>query len=349
MLRKTLVAAASLAVVATVTALAAPALARDQIRAVGSSTVFPFMTAVAEAFGRTTGRKTPVVESTGTGGGFRLFCAGIGDAHPDITGASRAITAAEKATCKNNGVTDVVEVKIGYDGIVLANARQAPLMQLTVAQLWQALAKEVPDAQGQLVRNPARMWSDIDRSLPAKRIEVMGPPPTSGTRDAFVELVMTPGCAANPAMRAIQQANAARYNAACNTMREDGAWIDAGENDILIVRRLQANTDAFGVFGYSFLQENADQVQGSVIGGVKPEFDTIAAGKYPVSRPLFFYVKKQHMSGVAPGIDAFLREWTEERTWGPDGYLADRGLIPLPDAERSTQRASARALTLIGM
>ena len=346
MLRKTFVAAACIAVAATI---ATPALARDQLRIVGSSTVFPFMTAVAEAFGRATGQKTPVVESTGTGGGMRLFCAGVGEQHPDLTGASRTITAAEKTSCKNNGVTEVVEIKIGYDGMVVANSRAAPVMQITIPQLWLALAKEIPNAQGQLAPNPNRMWSDVDRSLPAKRIEVMGPPPTSGTRDSCIELVMSVGCAAHPAMAAIRTADAARATAACATLREDGAWIDAGENDILIVRRLQANADAFGVFGYSFLAENADQVQASVIAGVKPDFDTIASGKYPISRPLYFYAKKQHMGAIAPGLDAFIREYTEERSWGPDGYLSDRGLIPLPDAERNTVRTSARAMTLIGM
>ncbi|MBI4118481.1 MAG: substrate-binding domain-containing protein [Parcubacteria group bacterium] len=339
----------AIAVAVALGGVALPAEARDQIRVVGSSTVFPFMTAVAESFGRVAGAKTPVVESTGTGGGFRLFCAGVGEAHPDVTGASRAITASEKTSCKNNGVTDVVEVKIGFDGIVLANSRQAPMMAVSIPQLWLALAREVPNAAGQLVPNPHRMWSDIDRSLPNKRIEVMGPPPTSGTRDAFVELVMTPGCAANPAMRVVQQANAARYMAACATLREDGAWIDAGENDILIVRRLQANRDAFGVFGYSFLAQNLDQVQGSIVGGVAPTFASIATGAYPVSRPLYFYVKKQHANGIVPGIEVFVREWTEERTWGPDGYLADRGLIPLPDADRNAERTSARALRTIGM
>ncbi len=344
-MKKALVLAAAVAVVAAT----APAQARDQIRAVGSSTVFPFTTAVAEQFGRTPGMKTPIVESTGTGGGFRLFCAGIGDAHPDIANASRAITASEKASCKQNGVTDIVEVKIGFDGIVFANARNAQALNITIPQLWMALAREVPDATGKLIPNPAKNWSDIDKSLPAKKIEVMGPPPTSGTRDAWVELVMTPGCAANAAMKALQTADAAKYTAACASIREDGAFIEAGENDILIVRKLEANADAFGIFGYSFLAENEDKIKGNEIGGVKPTYESIAGNKYPVSRPLFFYVKKQHMTNVAPGLAEFIRAFTDDKAWGPDGYLADHGLIALPDAERRKVQTESRALNLIAM
>ena len=346
MLRKFLVTAATTAVLAA--AMAAPAQARDQIRVVGSSTVFPFATLVAQAFGRTSGMKTPVVESTGTGGGMRLFCAGIGDAHPDVANASRKITAAELATCKTNGVTDIVEVKIGFDGIVIANARTAPAMNVTIPQLWLALAREVPNAQGVLVPNPAKNWSDIDKALPNKKIEVMGPPPTSGTRDAFVELVMTPGCNAHPAVVALRAADAAKATAACaGALREDGGWVDAGENDILIVRKLEANADAFGVFGFSFLEENADKVQGAVVAGVKPTFDDIASGKYPVSRPLYVYFKKQHIGAIAPGLDKFVQEWTDEKAWGPDGYLADKGFIPLPTAERASSRTDARALKVV--
>ncbi|MSP20244.1 MAG: phosphate ABC transporter substrate-binding protein [Alphaproteobacteria bacterium] len=348
MLRQFLVTAATTAVLAA--AMAAPAQARDQIRVVGSSTVFPFATLVAQAFGRTSGMKTPVVESTGTGGGIRLFCAGIGDAHPDVVNTSRAITAAEIARCKTNGVTDIVEVKIGFDGIVIANARTVSVMTITIPQLWLALAREVPNAQGQLVANPAKMWSDIDKSFPNKKIEVMGPPPTSGTRDAFVELVMTPGCNAHPAIVALKATDAAKATAACaGALREDGGWVDAGENDVLIVRKLEANADAFGVFGFSFLEQNADKVQGAVVGGAKPTLEAIAGGKYPVSRPLFFYVKKQHINAVAPGLDKFVQEWTDEKAWGPDGYLADKGFIPLPDADRAKSRTAARAMQLLGM
>lgn len=338
-----------LALLAALAMAPAPAMAREQIRAVGSSTVFPFTTAVAEAFGRTTRLRTPIVESTGTGGGFRLFCAGVGEQFPDIVNASRAITTSEKALCKQNGVTGIVEVKIGYDGIVLANARKAPVLQVTLAQLWLALAREVPDATGKLVPNPYRTWAEIDPSLPAARIEVMGPPPTSGTRDAFVELVMNPGCAAHPAMAAIKAAEPQRATVACAGVREDGAYVEAGENDVLIVRKLEANPDAFGIFGFSSLLENEDRVQGSLIGGVRPDFETISTGKYPVARALYFYVKTQHMNGVTPGLAEFIRTFTDDRAWGPDGYLADHGLIPMPDAERTKVRAEARALTQLAL
>lgn len=344
-MKKALILAAAVAVVAAT----APAHARDQIRAVGSSTVFPFTTAVAEQFGRAPGMRTPIVESTGTGGGFRLFCAGIGDAHPDIANASRPITASEKASCKQNGVTDIVEVKIGFDGIVFANARNAPAIKITIPQLWMALAREVPDATGKLIPNPAKNWSDIDRALPAKKIEVMGPPPTSGTRDAWVELVMAPGCAANTAMRALQATDTARYTAACAAIREDGGYVEAGENDILIVRKLEANADAFGIFGYSFLAENEDKIKGNEIGGVKPTYESIAGNKYPVSRPLYFYAKKQHIPAVAPGLAEFIRAFTDDKAWGPDGYLTDHGLIALPDAERRKVQAESRALNAIAM
>ena len=272
------------------------------------------------------------------------MCSSDLEQYPDIADASRPITASEKALCKQNGVTEIIEVKIGYDGIVLANARKAPLMQVSLTQLWQALAREVPDAAGNLVANPHRTWADVDPRLPNVRIEVMGPPPTSGTRDAFVELVMNPGCAAHPAMAAGKAADAQRYTVACGAVREDGAYVEAGENDVLIVRKLEANPDAFGIFGFASLLENEDRVQGSLIGGVRPDFDTISAGRYPVARSLYFYVKKQHMSGVAPGLAEFIRAYTEDRAWGPDGYLADHGLIPMPDAERQKVREQARSL-----
>ena len=327
---------------ALIAALAAhPALARDQIRIVGSSTVYPFTTVVAESFGRLTDHPTPVIESTGTGGGFRLFCSGAGEGTPDFTNASRAIKASELATCAANGVTDIIEVKIGYDGIVLANSRASQRIDVTRAQLWLALAREVPNGSGGLQPNPYRMWSDIDPSLPGNRIEVLGPPPTSGTRDAFVELVMYVGCAEFPAVAAL---DGDHHAAVCASIREDGAYVEAGENDVLIVRKLEANPDAFGIFGFSFLDQTSDLIQGSWIEGVDSTFDNIADGTYAVSRPLFFYVKKAHV-GMVPGMQEFIAEFTDERAWGPDGYLVDRGLIPMPDAERNRYGAEARSLT----
>jgi phosphate transport system substrate-binding protein len=260
--------------------------ARDYISIVGSSTVFPFSTVVAERFGRNTKFKTPKIESTGTGGGFKLFCAGVGVENPDITDASRAIKPSEINNCVKNGVTKIVEVKIGYDGIVVANSRQAPLLDLSRKELYLALAKDVPDpsSQSKLVANPYRKWSDIDAALPDVTIEVLGPPPTSGTRDAFLELVMSVGCEQFPVIEALDEG---AMTAACHTLREDGAYIEAGENDNLIVQKLEANADALGIFGFSFLDQNSDKIQGSLINGVAPDFDNIADGSYPVSRPLF--------------------------------------------------------------
>jgi phosphate transport system substrate-binding protein len=309
----------------------APAQAvRDYINIVGSSTVYPFSIVVAEQFGRATQFKTPKVESTGTGGGFRFFCAGVGVEHPDITNASRRITHSEVEQCARNGVTDIVEVKIGYDGIVIANAKVSPHLDLTLRQVYLALAKNVPDPSGaqKLVPNPYQRWSDIDPRLPNVRIEVLGPPPTSGTRDAFVELAMTPGCHSFEWVEALDDAGA------CEAMREDLAYIEAGENDNLIVQKLEANPTQLGIFGYSFLEQNADRVQGANINGVAPTFDDIAAGKYVISRPLYFYVKAAHVDTIQ-GIREFLQEFTSDAAWGDFGYLSDRGLIPLPEEERA--------------
>jgi phosphate transport system substrate-binding protein len=332
---------AILAVALASIALGGAAEARDQIRIVGSSTVYPFSTAVAEQFGRAGKFKTPVVESTGTGGGIKLFCAGVGDTHPDIANASRRITAAEFADCTKAGIT-VTEVKIGYDGIVVANAKTAGQLKVTVPQLFLALAKEVA-VGGKKVPNPYKQWADIDPSLPKTKIEVLGPPPTSGTRDAFVELVMTPGCATAPGIK-----DAGIAGAACAAIREDGAYVEAGENDNLIVQKLVANKDAFGVFGYSFLDQNSDKLQGATINGVAPRFEDIAAGKYPVSRPLYFYVKKDHLATV-PGIAEFIGEFTNEKAIGEDGYLSAKGLIPMPAAERKAVRDSATSLSKLAM
>jgi phosphate transport system substrate-binding protein len=316
---------------------------RDQIRIVGSSTVYPFATKVAEQFGRTTPFKTPVIESTGSGGGLKLFCAGVGVEHPDITNASRAIKSSEVESCKKNGVTEITEVKIGYDGIVLANSKKAGQIKLTLKQLYSALAKEVPSDDGKLKANPYTHWNQIDPSLPAIKIEVLGPPPTSGTRDAFVELAMEGGCKEWDWVKALKKTDKNKYETVCHSIREDGGYVEAGENDNLIVQKLEANPSAFGIFGFSFLDQNADKLQGSVIEGVEPTFENIADGAYPVSRPLFFYVKKAH-AGVIPGIAEYLKEFTSESAWGPDGYLADAGLIPMPDGERKKVAADTRAL-----
>ncbi|MDE0048509.1 MAG: PstS family phosphate ABC transporter substrate-binding protein [Rhodospirillales bacterium] len=339
-------AAAALALTASV-ALTNAAEARDQIRIVGSSTVFPFATAVAEEFGKTTDNKTPVVESTGSGGGLKLFCAGVGVGHPDITNASRRIKASEVERCAGNGVTGITEVKIGYDGIVLANSRAADGFSISLQQLFLALAKDVP-TEGGMVPNPNQTWSDIDASLPATRIEVLGPPPTSGTRDAFVELAMEGGCKTFPEIEALKKEDERAYKSVCHAVREDGAFVEAGENDNLIVQKLEANPNALGIFGYSFLEQNRDKVKGSTIDGVEPDFDTISDGSYPVSRSMYFYVKTAHV-GVIPGIEEYVATFTDEDAWGPYGYLADKGLIPLPDAEREAMRSQATAFAQLSM
>jgi len=317
---------------------------RDYVYIVGSSTVYPFSTVVAERFGRGTEFKTPKVESTGSGGGLKLFCDGVGVNYPDVANSSRAIKQSEVDTCAANGVTEIVEVKIGYDGIVIANAIGAPAMSLSRADIFHALAKEVPgDSEGELVENPNETWADVNPDLPATRIEVLGPPPTSGTRDAFVELAMEGGCKTVPWIKALKDTDKNRYKAICHTIREDGAFVEAGENDNLIVQKLEANPDAFGIFGFSFLDQNAEKVKGAAIDGVKPTFDAIADGDYPVSRPLYFYAKKAHVD-VIPGLRGFLREFTSERAWGEEGYLSDRGLIPMPDEERRQVAADVRDL-----
>ena len=310
--------------------------ARDYISIVGSSTVYPFSTVVAEQFGRTSGFKTPKVESTGSGGGLKLFCAGVGVEHPDITNASRRIKQSEIDRCAKNGVTGIIEIKVGYDGIVIANAKKSDRLSLSRKDIFMALAHDVPAADGseKLIPNAAKTWADVNSALPAAKIEVLGPPPTSGTRDAFAELAMEGGCKKVGWLKAMKKKDKKAYKAACHTVREDGAYVEAGENDNLIVQKLEANPAALGIFGFSFLDQNSDKVQGSLVDGVEPTFENIAEGKYPVSRPLYFYVKKAHI-GVVPGIAEYLSEFTSDKAFGEDGYLTDRGLIPMPKAERT--------------
>ncbi|MER2603404.1 MAG: PstS family phosphate ABC transporter substrate-binding protein [Candidatus Competibacter phosphatis] len=319
--------------------------ARDYISIVGSSTVYPFSTTVAEHFGKANSKfKTPKVESTGTGGGLKLFCGGVGVQYPDMTNASRKIKSSEVENCAKNGVKEIVEVKIGYDGIVVASSKKTKPMPLTRTDLWLALAKEVPEpGTGKLMANPFKTWKDVNPELPAKKIEVLGPPPTSGTRDAFVELVMDEGCKDFPAIKDLAKSDDKKAKAACGAIREDGAYIEAGENDNLIVNKLVSNLNALGIFGFSFLEENLDKIQGESIDGVSPNFENIASGKYPVSRPLFFYVKKAHVA-VIPGMKEYIAEFTSEKAAGNEGYLADKGLIPLPPAERKQVAADANSL-----
>jgi len=308
--------------------------ARDYISIVGSSTVYPFSTVVAEQFGKTSRFKTPKVEATGSGGGIKLFCGGVGVQHPDIANSSRAIKGTEQAGCAANGVKEIVEVKIGYDGIVVAESKEASSLPLTLRDIYLALAKQVPNPNGTetLVPNPYKTWQDVNPKLPARPIEALGPPPTSGTRDAFVELAMEGGCKTFPWIKATKDKDENKFKQICYTIREDGRFVEAGENDNLIVQKLKANKNAVGIFGYSFLEQNMDSVKGSIVDGQAPTFENIASGKYPVSRPLFFYVKKAHV-GAIPGIKEFVAEFTSRKAMGEEGYLADRGLVPLPSAE----------------
>ena len=332
--------------VSAIALFAGPALARDQIRIVGSSTVYPFTTSVAENFGKTSGMKTPVVESTGTGGGMKLFCAGVGEANPDFTNASRRIKKSEFEDCAKNGVTDIVEVKVGFDGLTIASSKDAPAMKLTKQQIFMALAKQVPDKDGKLVDNPNKMWSDIDASLPKEKIEVLGPPPTSGTRDSFMELALEAGASKFKSLEDLKKSDAKAYEAVWKSIREDGAFVEAGENDNLIVQKLQANPAALGIFGYSFLEQNASTIKGTEIDGITPSYETIASGDYKMSRPLFIYAKRQNV-GTVPGMAEFLAEYVSDKALGADGYLADKGLITLPEADAEKSRADATAMATI--
>jgi len=332
------------------TASSSFAQSRDHIDIVGSSTVYPFTTVVAETYGKKTGKKTPKVESTGTGGGMKLFCAGNSIDTPDVTNASRRIKQSEFDKCQANGVKDIVEVQIGFDGIAIANSKKSSVMKLSRKDLFLALAKKVPATDGseKLVENPYTTWKEVNPALPATKIEVLGPPPTSGTRDAFVELAMEGGCKTFGFIKALKKSNKKEYKTVCHSIREDGMYVEAGENDNLIVEKLQKNPKALGIFGFSFLDQNSDKVQGAVIDGKKLSFESIADGVYPISRPLYFYVKKSHI-GKVPGIEAFLKEFTSEAAWGDEGYLTDKGLIPLAKEKRDAMAASAKALTPLAL
>jgi phosphate transport system substrate-binding protein len=335
--------------VAMLSGLAHAAEGRDSIAIVGSSTVYPFSAVVAEQFGKKGSFKTPKVESTGTGGGIKLFCGGLGPEFPDIANASRAMKKSEFEACQKAGVTEIVEVKIGFDGIVVAQSKKAKnKLELTRKDLYLALAKRVPDPTkpegGALVENPYKTWNAVNPGLPKTKIVVLGPPPTSGTRDAFAELALEGGCAQIPWIKAKKETDDAWFKNVCMTVRDDGAYVEAGENDNLIVQKLGTNPSAAGIFGYSYLALNEDLLNAAPIDGQAPSYEAIADGKYPISRPLYFYVKKGHI-GVIPGITEFVAAFTSDNALGPEGYLADKGLIALPDADRKKAAASAKALT----
>ena len=310
--------------------------AEDQIKIVGSSTVFPFSTAVAEEFGRSSAYKTPIVEQTGSGGGMKLFCSGIGSQFPDITNSSRRIKIKEFKNCTDRGIK-ILEIKIGYDGIALANSREGYLFELTTRDIFLALASEVPLKAGssELQKNPYQTWQDVNSNLPDIKIEVLGPPPTSGTRDAFVELAMEKGAKSISSLEELRTSSKngkIEFEKIAHTIREDGAFIEAGENDNLIIQKLIQNPNAIGIFGFSFLDQNTDKVQGSIVNSAIPSFDNILQGKYPISRSLFFYVKKNHIR-MKPSIKDYVKEFTSDNAMGPYGYLIEKGLIPLSDEE----------------
>lgn len=322
----------SVSALALVAVSATAAAARDEIRIVGSSTVFPYTQAVAEQFANNTGAPSPIVESTGTGGGMKIFCGGIGEQHPDITGASRAMKASEYELCQSNGVTEITEALIGFDGLSMAVSRESEFdWNLTLGDIYLALAAQVP-VDGEWKDNPYKMWSEINPDLPAVEILAYGPPPTSGTRDAWVELAMHAGC---EELDFVKDGgfDGDWVGENCSRMRTDGPFVEAGENDNLIVQRIEADSNAFGIFGYSFLYENLDKLKGVLIEGVEPTMDTIADKSYPVSRPLYFYVKNAHR-GVIPNLNEFIEEYMSDDALEATGYLSERGLVALEDSRR---------------
>ncbi len=334
---------------ASLAAFSGTAVARDQIRIVGSSTVYPFTTAVAEQYGKA-GGKTPIVESTGTGGGMKIFCEGVGEDKVDATNASRRMKKSEFEMCTKNGVTDIVEVKVGIDGLTIAQAKGAKPVKMTRKQVFQALAEMVPDKDGKLVANPYKKWSDIDASLPDVKIEVLGPPPTSGTRDSFHELFMEKGAEEFDSLKALKKVDEEKkskdFEKVWKSIRKDGAYVEAGENDNVIVQKLEGNANAFGIFGFSFLEENAAKLSGVAIEGVDPTYENISAGKYKGARDLFIYVKKQN-AATTSGLDKFVAEYVSEKAIGEDGYLAKKGLVALPKAAIDASRKSALAMAAL--
>jgi len=335
---------------AATSALSTAAFAREEIRIVGSSTVYPFTSAVAEQFSKAGGGKAPIVESTGTGGGMKLFCGGVGVTHPDITNASRPMKKAEFELCQQNGVKDIIEIKVGLDGIVLAHAKNAPEFGLMTEEVFLALAKDIHDENLKFMPNPHKTWQNVDPLLPDTKIEVLGPPPTSGTRDAFLELIMekaAKGFGGYREMKDADEANGTKdYEKVWKSIRQDGYYVEAGENDNVIVQKIEANPNAIGIFGFSFLEENKDKIKPIIIGGIEPTYENIANGKYPASRALFIYVKKAHI-GVIPGMKEFLAEYVSPKAVGEEGYLVDKGLISMPKAD--LEIATKNATELIPM
>ena len=327
------------AVAASALSIATIADARSQMRAVGSSTVYPFAKAVAERMSRANPKiPAPIIESTGTGGGMKLFCAGVGERFPDVANASRRMKASEAKTCKANGVTSITEIQVGIDGLALATARSTALNNLTQREIYMALAK-TPFGKP----NRAKTWKDVNPKLPAIPIRVYGPPPTSGTRDSLVELILSPGCESNGSMAALKKSDEAKYKSVCHTLRQDGAFIEAGENDNLIVQKLAGNPNTLGFFGYSFLEENPGKLKGVSINGVAPTYESISSFKYPGARPLYIYIKNAHAKAI-PAVRAFAAEFTKESAFGPSGYLRRAGLIASTGGIRARSQQAARGL-----
>ncbi|HEX8215676.1 MAG TPA: substrate-binding domain-containing protein [Allosphingosinicella sp.] len=336
--------AAMAALLAISIALPAAADARTRIRAVGSSTVYPFAKAVAERMARANPKAgVPIIESTGTGAGMKLFCAGVGERFPDIANASRRIKASETKLCAANGVKQITEIQIGMDGLALAMGKGGALSNLSQRDIYLALAK-TPFGKP----NRSKTWRDVNGKLPAVPIRVYGPPPTSGTRDALAELMLTPPCEANAGMAALKKSDEARFKAICTGIREDGAFVQAGENDNLIVQKIAATPGAVGIFGYSYLEENPGKLKGIAINGVMPTYDSIASFKYPGARPLYIYVKNAHAKAI-PSIRAFVAEFTKEAAWSKGGYLVQRGMIAAPDAVRARNAQAARSLAPLNL
>ena len=312
---------------------------REQIKAVGSSTVFPFSKAVSEAFARDTQFASPIIESTGTGGGMKLFCAGVGAETPDIANASRRMKASEFETCQTNGVTDIIEVQVGLDGIALASSKGGIMMNLTPKMVYEALAASPYGGE-----QTTKTWADVDPSLPAEPILVYGPPSTSGTRDALKELILEAGCKTDEATKALKETDEDRYDQVCTEVRSDGAYVDQGEQDNLIVQKIEGNPNAVGIFGYSYLEENLDKVQGLPMNGVDPTYENISSFEYPGARPLYMYVKKAHLDAI-PGLKEFLGQWAG--MWGKDGPLAKIGLVANPDDAAAAANAAVTEYTTL--
>ncbi len=307
---------------------------RDYVSVVGSSTAYPFAATVAERFGKTTEFRAPRVESVGSGAGIRLFCKSVGPESPDVALASRAMTASEIKMCQDNGVDSVTKIKFGYDGITVANSRKAPQLELSHKELFLALARDVPDPKNpqELIPNPYKTWNAVNPNLPDTGILVFGPPPTSGTRDVLVELALEKGCESFEAISALKNVQHSTFRKICHSLREDGAYVNSGENDNLIVKKLLADPQAVGIFGFNFYERNRDRLRAVGVAGAEPSWENIFDHSYPLSRPLFLFIKNAHVHAI-PGVKAYLTEFVNENTLGEGGYLVDKGLIPLHEDE----------------